>query len=76
MDMTQYILYVKNEGIIVAMLQDKVGNGSHTIGINLEKKLIYDCQENFEMKFTLQNLSVCCRPGMIFDKFTRVAELK
>ena len=76
MDMTQYILYVRNKGIIVAMLQDKVGNGSHTVGINLEKKLIYDCQEQFVLQLTLQNLSVCCEPGMIFDKFTRVAELK
>ena len=76
MDMTQYILYVKNKGIIVAMLQDKVQNGSHTIGINLEKKLIYDCQETFVLKFTLEIFSVCYGPGMIFDKFTMVAELK
>ena len=76
MEITQYILYVKTKGILVAMLQDKVGNGSHTVGINLEKKLIYDCQEKFVLKFTLENLSVCCGPGMIFDKFTRIAELK
>ena len=74
--MTQYILYVKKEGMIVAMLLDKGGNGSHTIGINLEKQLIYDCQEKFVLKFTVDNLSVCCGPGMIFEKFSLVAELK
>ena len=76
MDLTQYILHVRNKGIIVAMLQDKVGNGSHTVGINLETQLIYDCQEQFVLQLNLANLSVCCGPNMIFDKFTRVAELK
>ena len=66
MDMTQYILYVRNKGIIIAMLQDKVGNGSHTVGINLETQLIYDCQEQFVLQLNLANLSVCCGPNMIF----------
>ena len=74
--MTKYILDVKKKGMIVAMLTDKGGNGSHTIGINLEKQYIYDCQEKFVLKFTLKNLSVCCGPGMTFDKFYLVAELK
>ena len=76
MEMTQYILYVKKKGMIVAMLNDKGGNKFHTIGINFEKQFIYDCQEKFVLKFTLDNFSVCCGPSMIFDKIYLVAELK
>ena len=74
--MTKYILDVKKKGIIVAMLKDKCGNGSHTIGINLEKQTIYDCQEKYVLKLTPKNLSLCCGPGITFDEFYLVAELK
>ena len=74
--MTQYIINVKKIGMSVAMLNDKGGNASHTIGINLEKQLIYDCQEKFVLKLTVDNLSVCCGPAMVFEKFYLVAELK
>ena len=73
---TNYILNVKKEGLIVAILRDTLGNASHTIGINLQRQLIYDCEEEFVMKFSQDNLSVCCGPDMIFDSFYLVAESK
>ena len=76
MTTTNYILNVKNEGLIVAILRDTLGSASHTFGTNLQKQLIYDCQEKFVMKFSQDNLSVCCGPGMTFDVFYLVAELK
>ena len=67
---------VKKEGLIVAILKDTLGNTSHTVGINLVKELIYDCEEKFAMKFSQENLSICCGPGMTFEAFYLVAELK
>ena len=45
--MTQknYILNVKDPSLIVAMLIGKNGGRSHTVGINLKLKFIYDYQE-------------------------------
>ena len=76
MTQTNYILTVEKEGLIVAMLIDKNGGRSHTVGLNLKKQLIYDCQERFVLKLTNENLSLCCGPLMIFDKFYVVAELR
>ena len=42
---TNYIVNVKDQGLIIAMLLDKNGGRPHTVGINLMLKLIYDCQE-------------------------------
>ena len=73
---THYILNVKNEGYIVALLKDASGNSSHTVGINLHKQLIYDCEEKYVMKLSQDNLSRSCGPGMVFAKFNLVAELR
>ena len=76
LSMTNYILNVKKEGFIVALLTDASGNASHTVGINLQKQLIYDCEEEFVMKLSKDNLSVSCGPGMIFAHFNLAAELR
>ena len=73
---TNYILNVKARGLIVVMLINKNGGCSHTVGINLKLKLIYDCQEIFVLELSRDNLSLCCGPLTTFDKFYMVAELK
>ena len=76
MTLTNYLLNVKARGLIVAMLLDKNGGRSHTVGINLKLKLIYDCQEKFVLELSRDNISLCCGPLTIFDKFSVVAKLK
>ena len=46
MSLTDYILNHRHQGLIVAMLEDTTGGNSHTVGINLKLKLIYNCQES------------------------------
>ena len=76
MTLTNYLLNVRAQGLIVAMLVDKNGGSSHTVGINLKLKLIYDCQEKIVLELSRDNLSLCCGPLMTFDEFSVVAELK
>ena len=50
MTLTNYLLNVKDQGLIVAKLLDKNGGNSHTVGINFKLKFIYDCQEKFVLE--------------------------
>ena len=60
------------EGLLVAMLVDTNGNSTHTIGINLQKQRIYDCQEKCIMSLSVSNLSICCGPNKTFNNFGTV----
>ena len=65
--LSQHKFYRKKTGLIVAMLIDNNGTSTHTVGINLDKGLIYDCKEKYVMELSIDNLSVCCGQNMIFE---------
>ena len=64
------------EGLVMAVLHDNHGNRSHTIGINIELRKIYDCMENCILDLNQDSLSQCCGPHCIFEKFEFTAVLK
>ena len=70
--LTKYILEMKSSGLLVAILVDTNGNSTHTIGINLEKKRVYDCQEKHILPLSVANLSICCGPNKTFNNFGTV----
>ena len=75
LDLTQYILDVKKKGLFVVQLRTTCGISCHAVGINLEKKMIYDCQESNALPLSLKNLSHCCGPNLTFLKFESAAEI-
>ena len=44
-NLTYLILSEKKNGIFVAVLQDETASRSHAVGMNTEKRPIYDCME-------------------------------
>ena len=64
------------EGMFVAILQDKNGGSSHAIGIDASKKLIYDCLEEKALRLNKGNLSICCGPNNEFHRIEFVGEIK
>ena len=47
----------------------------HTISINVEKKEIYDCSESGVLALIIENLHVCCGPGMEFRRISVIGQL-
>ena len=70
-----YILNEYKAGLYVALLKSTTGETTHTIGINVERRIIFDCMEERELEFTLDNLSKYCWPHKTIERFTVVAEL-
>ena len=75
LDLTHYILEVKKAGLLVVQLKATCGSSSHAVGINLEKQMIYDCQESNALPLSVNNLSHCCGPNLTFLKFESAAEI-
>ena len=75
-NVTEYILNRMKEGLVMAVLHDNHGNRSHTIGINIELRKIYDCMENCILDLNQDSLSQCCGPHCVFEKFGFTAVLK
>ena len=75
LSLDQYIMQGKETGLLVIKLKDTCGNCCHTVGINVEKKMIYDCQEKNALPLSLNNLSHCCRPILTFSHFYNMAEI-
>lgn len=42
------------------MVVDKCGVNTHTVGINIEKIMIYDCQEKYVLDLSQDNFSKYC----------------
>ena len=59
----------------MVQLQDTVGNSSHAVGINIAKRMIYDCQENNALSLSFDNLSHCCGPNRTFSHFHHYCEI-
>ena len=62
-------------GLFLAIARDKCGGHMHTIGINIDQTLIFDCNETKILPFTVNDLSICCGPGVEFDRFDKVVQL-
>ena len=75
MSLTEHILDEKKGGLIVATLVDNSGNSSHTVGIKLDPRLVYDYKERFVLKLSISNLSICCGQNKVFVQFCKVGEL-
>ena len=52
-----FILEGVTEGIFVVVLEDNGDGKTHTIGINRELSVIYNCMETHELKLSHGNLS-------------------
>ena len=61
---------------MITVLYDNHGNRSHTIGINVELRKIYDCIENCIMDLNKDSLSQYCGPNCVFEFFEFMAVLK
>ena len=57
------------------MLEDNAGFKTHTVGLNLQKREIYDCMENYVMRLTRDNLSYCCGPDKEIKGIEVLAEM-
>ena len=75
LSLAQYIIQVKETGLLVVQLMDTCGNCCHAVGINVEEKMIYDCQEKNALPLSLNNLSHCCGPNLTFSHFYNMAEI-
>ena len=68
-NVTGYIMNEMKEGLVIAILEDDCGNKSHTVGINVSLRKIYDCMEDYILDLHVDNLSKCCGPNCVFMKF-------
>ena len=48
----------RNNGLVVAILEDEDGNPSHAVGINVGRRLIFDCMEKILLALNKGNLSI------------------
>jgi hypothetical protein len=46
--------------LYICVLQPRVANATHVIGINCHDKVIYDCEEDFELELSKDNIDLCC----------------
>jgi len=75
-NIARYLIQTKDIVLLLAQLQDTVGNNSHVVGINVAKRLIYDCQENSALPLSLDNLSRCCGRNRTFACFYHYCEIR
>ena len=71
----EYVLEKGCQGIFVAVLEDNAGFKTHTVGLNLRKREIYDCMENCVMRLTRENLGYCCGPDKQIKGIEVLAEM-
>ena len=71
------IQYVLNctKGLYIALLEDDTGAKTHTVGINVYRKEIYDCMESSVIKLSRDNLSHCCGPDRTIVDINVLAEI-
>lgn len=75
-NLTDLLLKEKTEGLFVVILEDTDGIQSHAVGIDVGKKIIYDCMEDKTLPFNVENLSICCGSDAVFLKLKLGCELK
>ena len=74
--MCDFLLKEKTEGLFVVVLEDTDGIQQHAVGIDVGKKIIYDCMEDKTLPFTVENLSTCCGSDADFRNIKLGCELK
>ena len=74
-NIAKYLIQKKDTVLLLVQLEDTVGNNSHVVGINVAKRLIYDCQENSALPLSLDNLSRCCGVNRTFARFYHYCEI-
>ena len=47
-------------GMYLCQLETNNNQNSHVIGIDCDKKVIYDCEEEYALHLNIQNLDRCC----------------
>jgi hypothetical protein len=75
MKSNKYIMEIAEKGIFIAMLEDDTGSQTHAIGIDVQSRKIYDCEEEYELNLTYQNLSRCCGESRNFVSLNFVCEI-
>ena len=75
-DITEMVVEELQEGMFVAILQDKNGGSSHAVGVDASKKLIYDCLEERALPLNKGNLSICCGINKEFNRIKFVGQIK
>ena len=73
-DRTNFILHECNTGLFVATLEDVYGESTHTVGINLDMRKIYDCMELVVHNLSLKSLFHCCGDKE-FKSFKEICKL-
>ena len=58
------------------VLEDNGGGKTHTVGINRELNVIYDCRDTHELKLNHGNISKYCGSNREFLKIFYTVELK
>ena len=75
-NLTDVVLKERKQGLFVVVLEDSGGIPSHAVGIDVGKKIIYDCMEDKNMLLNQDNLSICCGNDAEFVKIGYGCELK
>ena len=74
-NIANYLIKKKETVLLLVQLEDTVGNNSHAVGINVAKRMIYDCQESSALPLSLDNFSHCCGPNRTFARFYYYCEI-
>ena len=75
-NLTDVVHKQRKQGLFVVVLEDTTGVTSHAVGIDVGKKIIYDCMEDKNMLLNNDNLSICCGNDAEFVKIVYGCELK
>ena len=60
----------ETKGQYICQLKTSVGTSRHVVGIDCNKKVIFDCCERYALKLSLKNLHYCC--GENFAKLDKI----
>ena len=71
-----YIMNVAKHGLYIVILEDDMGQKTHSVGIDAKTRLIYDCLEKCSLPLSLSNLSRCCGDGRTFITFRFYGEIR
>ena len=58
LNLTDLILHEKKDGPFVVLLKDNHGNWTHTVDIDTERQVIYDCIEENELVLNEEKWSI------------------
>ena len=64
------------KGQYLCQLKALKGESTHVVGVDCNKKCIYDCCEQYALKLTKENLDYCCGEGAELDKIILCYQLE